>query len=47
MDFFQIWHTNKAHSDLSSPKIWQVEFEGVMNDYITKNGPKTLVAPTA
>ena len=25
----------------------QAEFEGVMNDYITKNGSKTLFAPTA
>ena len=23
------------------------QFEGVMNDYITKNGSKTLVVPTA
>ena len=45
MDFFQIWHTNKALSGLSSPTIWRclIEFEGVMNNYIAKNDSKALV----
>ena len=36
-------------SRLSSPKSGdvQTEFEGVMNDYMARNGSKNLVVPTA
>ena len=44
MDFFKSWRTNKAHSGLSSPKIWRCvsKFKGVINEFIAKNGSKTF-----
>ena len=35
-----------AHSHVKFGNVY-AEFEGVMNDYIAKNGSKTLVVPTA